>query len=149
MKKVILAGLIVFLLQLFAHPLQAQDYSKAAGEHCECFKPFEDSISELTKQTLIKATRGKSFKDSLAVEMAKMPIDDQSKLLTEMEQFSKAMEKAGEGEGPILCMVTLEEKYADIYKEEKNMLQLVTVLQEKKCEFLAAIMILAIEGMKK
>jgi hypothetical protein len=149
MKRVIITGLMIFLFQLCNQHAQAQDYKKAADEHCQCFQPFADSISEVTKSTLIKATRGKSFKDSLMVEMSKLPPDDQSKLLAEMEQFAKAMDMAGEGEGLISCMGTLEEKYADIYKEEKNILQLVTVLQEKKCEFLAAIMILAIEGMKK
>jgi len=149
MKRVIIAVLMIFILQVSAQQVRAQDYNKAADEHCQCFKSFEDSISGVTKRTLIRATRGKSFKDSLVVEMSKLSVDDQAKLLMEMEQFAKAMEMAGDGEGLISCMVTLEEKYADIYKEEKSMLQLITVLQEKKCEFLAAVMILVIEKMKK
>lgn len=149
MNKWIIAILVFLLLPAIGQQLNAQDYAKAADEHCKCFKPFDDSISKSTKHALIQATRGKSFRDSLVVEMGKMTTDEQKLLLTELEKFAKAMEMAGEGNGLISCMAGLEEKYGQIYMDDNNMVLLIKKLQEQHCEFLAAVMILAMEEMKK
>jgi hypothetical protein len=133
------------LLFFLPFATNAQDYQKAAEDHCRCFQPLSDSVSSTTKDILIKASNGNNLMDSLKSQLRWLPVDTQRKFKNEFEKMTQLLEN---DDNPVaLCMSRMEDKYRDIYVDETGpkVKRLIKEIRARDCQFLAAFMVMAIQ----
>ena len=144
MKKFFIA---VILFTGLAIQSNAQDYTVAAKEYCDCFKKMKDTMDTEFRELLIRVAKQADIKAAFAKEMTGLDVTKQRRLGEQLETLGTSIESEETAAGKCGKQLDLKyEKYTDTPEKEKAFdLKVVGELKKSKdCEFLWAVSVFAL-----